>query len=34
MPTTNITLTLRNALATLLGYPPVMSSLLVRRLGG
>jgi hypothetical protein len=34
MPTKNITLTLRNALATLIGYPPVMSELLTRRLGG
>jgi len=36
MPPKTITLTrtLRNALAALIGYPPVMSSLLTRRLEG
>lgn len=34
MPTTTITQSLRNALAALIGYPPVMSALLTRRLEG
>jgi hypothetical protein len=34
MPTANITQSLRNALAALIGYPPVMSAMLPRRLGG
>jgi hypothetical protein len=34
MSKSNITQTLRNALASLIGYPPVMHGLLTRRLEG
>ncbi len=34
MDETTLTQTLRNALASLFGYPPVMHGLLTRRLGG
>jgi hypothetical protein len=34
MTTNDITKALRNALASLIGYPPVMQELLTRRLGG
>lgn len=34
MNTNTITLALRNVLATLIGYPPVMNELLTRRLEG
>lgn len=34
MTTSNITRSLRNALASLIGYPPVMHELLTRRLEG
>ncbi len=34
MTTSNITQALRNALVSLIGYPPVMHDLLTRRLAG
>jgi hypothetical protein len=34
MNTKNVTRAIRNTLATLIGYPPVMHELLSRRLGG